>query len=54
MEDGSSSIGLAKKFFGAFLYEKTGTNFLANPVKWTDRLYFGVVSLESPKTLLKW
>lgn len=53
MEDGGSSIGLAKKFFWAFLYEKTRTNFLANPVKWTNRLYSGVVSLESSRSLLK-
>lgn len=53
MEDGGSCIGLAKKFFWAFLYEKTGTNFLANPVKWINRLYSGVVSLESPRSLLK-
>lgn len=50
MEDGGSSIGLAKEFFWAFLYEKTRTNFLANPVKGTNRLYSGVVPLESPRT----
>lgn len=54
MEDGGSCIGLAKKFFWAFVYEKTGTKFLANPVKWTNRLCSGVVSLESPRSLLKW